>query len=189
MQRDLDQAGLLTRLLRELGDETTPPYGWSEFQRRARERAVAPRDRVGGLSLAALAVIAIGVVALSLRLGEPTRTAVHATDGGRARGGFWAADPVSGEPRSETPRNELRIDMLERWLASQPGEPALVRVGDRAAVTGLEDRLAEIDDLLTAERVDEARPANLLALQPERWQLVSSLAQVRYAQTLADATR
>jgi hypothetical protein len=193
MQRDLEQPGTLARLLRELPDETTPPYGWSEFRRRAGARAVARRDRAGGRSLAALAAIAIGIVALSLRLGEPVRTALHPTDGTPARGSSTAADPVFAETPPETPpdtpRNDLRADMLERWLASQPDEPALVRVGNRAAVTGLEDRLAEVDDLLTSERVDEARPANLLALQQERWQLVSSLAQVRYAEKLADVAR
>ena len=38
----------------------------------------------------------------------------------------------------------------ERWLASLPSEPAMVRVGTRAAVMGLEDRIAQVDDLLTA---------------------------------------
>ena len=64
-----------------------------------------------------------------------------------------------------------------------------MRVGTRAAVTGLEDRLAEVDDLLTAERIDQAQPAHLAALQQERRRLVSSLAQVRYAETLADESR
>jgi hypothetical protein len=193
MQRDLEQPGTLARLLRALPHEAAPPYGWGEFRRRAGERAGARRDRAGGRSVAALAAIAIGIVALSLRFGEPARTALHPTYGAPARGSSWAADPVPGgtpsETPPETPRNDLRSDILERWLASLPDEPALVRVGNRAAVTGLEDRLAEVDDLLTAERVDQARPANLLALQQERWQLVSSLAQVRYAETLADATR
>ncbi|MFZ1904893.1 MAG: hypothetical protein WAU56_05825, partial [Steroidobacteraceae bacterium] len=77
----------------------------------------------------------------------------------------------------------------DRWLASLPSEPLLVRVGTRAAVTTLEDRIAQVDDLLSAQRADRAPPAHLLALQQQRLQLVDSLAQVRYAETLADASR
>jgi hypothetical protein len=34
----------------------------------------------------------------------------------------------------------------ERWLAAQPAEPVIVRVGTRAEVTHLEDRIAWVDD-------------------------------------------
>jgi hypothetical protein len=193
MQRDLEQPRVLARLLRGLPDDDAPPYGWSEFRRRSGERVAARRDRIRGRSFAALAVIAAGVVALSVRLGEPPRTSLRPADGTVAQGrssravGIGSSD-IPESARTEA-RSEARTEMLERWLASLPDEPALVRVGNRAAVTDIEDRLAEVDDLLTAERVDQARPANLLALQEQRRQLVSSLAQVRYAQTLADATR
>jgi hypothetical protein len=56
-------------------------------------------------------------------------------------------------------------------------------------VTGLEDRIAQLDDLLSAERLDQAAPARLLALQQERTRLVGTLAQVRYAERLADEWR
>lgn len=65
----------------------------------------------------------------------------------------------------------------------------MVRVGTRAAVETLEDHLAEVDDLLSSERAGRAAPARLATLQKERGQLVSSLVQVRYAETLADASR
>jgi hypothetical protein len=78
---------------------------------------------------------------------------------------------------------------MERWLESLPSEPAVVRVGAHAAVTGLEDRIAQLDDLLSAERLDQAPPARLLALQQERTRLVGTLVQVRYAETLADEWR
>jgi hypothetical protein len=78
---------------------------------------------------------------------------------------------------------------MEHWLASLPSEPAVVHVGTRAAVTGLEDRIAQVDDLLSAERLDEAHPARLLALQQARTRLVGALVQVRYAETLADESR
>lgn len=189
MQRDLEQRSTLAHLMRELPHEPAPPYGWGEFQSRAEQRAVSSRDRAGSRSRAALAAIAVGIVAFSLRLGEPQRTAPHPSDSAGARGSAPEVGSGVGDWPQTTRAADSGTEVLERWLASLPDEPALVRVGNRAAVTGLEDRLAEVDDLLTAERVDEARPARLLALQQERRQLVSSLAQVRYAETLADASR
>jgi hypothetical protein len=83
----------------------------------------------------------------------------------------------------------LRQAALERWLASLPDDPALVQVGPRAAVVRLEDRLAQLDDEISAERALSGKPARLIAIQRERSQLVSSLAQVRYAEVLATASR
>ena len=189
MHRDLEQRSTLARLLRELPREAAPPYGWGEFRSRAEQLAVSRHDRAGSRSRAALVAIAIGIVALSLRLGEPQRTAPHPDDDGAGARGSTHVVASGVDESPEIRRGDSGTEVLERWLASLPDEPALVRVGNRAAVTGLEDRLAELDDLLTAERVDQARPARLLALQRERRQLVSSLAQVRYAETLADASR
>jgi hypothetical protein len=78
-----------------------------------------------------------------------------------------------------------RSTAIEGWLASLPREPAVVHVGTRAAVAGLEDRIAQVDDLLTAVRLDRAQPDRLAALQQERVRLVGSLAQVRYAEVVA----
>jgi hypothetical protein len=61
----------------------------------------------------------------------------------------------------------------------------VVRVGTRAAVAGLEDRIAQVDDLMTSVRIDGMRPDRLAALQQERLRLVGSLAQVRYAEVVA----
>ena len=72
---------------------------------------------------------------------------------------------------------------MEHWLASLPNDPALVRVGSRAAVTGLEDRIAQVDDLLSEERAEQAQPARLSALQEQRQQLMGALVRVRYAET------
>jgi hypothetical protein len=189
MQPDLEQPGTLARALRELPDEAAQPYGWSEFQRRAQQRTLDRRSRSGGqalAALAALAVLALGAVALSLRFSGAARQAPHLQDLPAARDA--AETPAFGAAEPQW-ASAARADVLERWLASLPEEPALARVGTRAAVTGLEDRLAEVDDLLTAERIDQAQPAHLLALQQERRRLVSSLAQVRYAETLADESR
>ena len=80
---------------------------------------------------------------------------------------------------------DARTQATERWLASLPSEPVIVRFGTRVAVTSLEDRIAQVDDLLTAANFGDVQPARLAALQQERGRLVNSLAQVRYAEALA----
>jgi hypothetical protein len=95
------------------------------------------------------------------------------------------AAPIATVPPTPVPRP----DLMEHWLASLPSEPALVRVGSRAAVTGLEDRIAQVDDLLSVERAEQAQPARLSALQAQRQQLMGALVRVRYAETLAASTR
>ena len=61
----------------------------------------------------------------------------------------------------------------------------MVRVGTRAAVAGLEDQIAQVDDLLTSVRLEGAATDRLASLQQERARLVGSLAQVRYAEVVA----
>jgi hypothetical protein len=63
-----------------------------------------------------------------------------------------------------------------------------VRVGAYVAVAGLEDRIAQLDDLLSAARAEGMEPARLTALEAQRAGLVSSLAQVRYAEILVAAS-
>ena len=97
----------------------------------------------------------------------------------------------SALPSAEAPRAEslsdgdARTRVAERWLASLPPEPVVVRFGTRVAVTSLEDRIAQVDDLLTAANFEDVPPARVTALQRERGLLVSSLVQVRYAEALA----
>jgi len=71
-----------------------------------------------------------------------------------------------------------------RWLAQQPAEPAVMRVGSRLAVANLEDRIAWVDDALSDADFGHADAAGVRALRQERARLVGSLAQVRYAETL-----
>jgi hypothetical protein len=94
-----------------------------------------------------------------------------------------------GLPRAaamgEAAATAKRSRAIESWLATLPREPPVVRVGTRAAVAGLEDRIAQVDDLMTSVRIDGMRPDRLAALQQERLRLVGSLAQVRYAEVVA----
>jgi Tfp pilus assembly protein PilN len=178
MHSDLEQEARLARLLRELPDAAAHPYGFGEFQRRALQRARASRSRASGQLLAATVVLVLVLVALTVRFDRPTPL---------ARPPAVAEVHRQVTPAPATPA--VRADVMERWLASLPSEPALSRVGNRAAVTGLEDRIAQVDDLLSAARATQASPARLGALQQQRARLVGALVQVRYAETLADASR
>jgi hypothetical protein len=101
-------------------------------------------------------------------------------DGGRSLG-TASAGPTQGESGIAARRSRA----IESWLATLPQEPAVVRVGTRAAVAGLEDRIAQVDDLMTSMRIDGTRSDRLAALQQDRLRLVGSLAQVRYAEVVA----
>jgi hypothetical protein len=181
MHPDLDQEARLARLLRELPDEAARPYGFGEFERRALQRTRAGRSRSGGQLIAASAVIVLGIVVVTLRFDRPALLP-------RPQAVVEVREHTTA-PAPEMQAAAVRADVMERWLASLPTEPALARVGNRAAVTGLEDRIAQVDDLLSAARAAQATPARLVTLQQERARLVGALVQVRYAETLADASR
>jgi len=182
MHTELEHERTVARLLRELPDDTVRPYDWHEFQRRARSRPALAAHLAGGRALAAAAVIALAVGAAAIRFGETRRPQPPAP-----------AAPLAVEQAAAQPHAEWAAEgeelYAERWLASLPREPGVVRVGTRAAVETLEDHIAQVDDLLSAGRAGHASPARLRVLQHERAQLVSSLVQVRYAETLADASR
>jgi hypothetical protein len=185
MHTDLESQRTLVRLLRDLPETAAPPYAWGEFQRRALPAARAARRLLNGGALAAVAVVLIASAALLVRIAAPgsrgERPAPVAP--------FTARSGARDSAPAGLPEVRAAEAGAEGWLASLPTEPAVVRVGTRAAVTTLEDRIAQVDDLLSAERADRAPPAHLLALQEQRLQLVDSLAQVRYAETLADESR
>jgi hypothetical protein len=172
MYNESDPEGVVARTLRALPADDERPYGWPEFLARRARAASGPRA-IGGGALAVAAALALAGIALWVRFD-------HAP--GDVAGGALARE-ATGAEAGEAPR------AAQRWLESLPREPAIVRVSTRADVLGLEDRIAQVDDLLTASSVRPAPAAHLLALQRERTELVSSLAQVRYAETLADESR
>jgi hypothetical protein len=174
MHAELEHEQALARLLRELPDDAVRPYDWREFQRRA-QAAPAAAARVAGLrALAATIVIALAVLATAIRFGAGPRPP-------HAPAAALTADNAAPAAVDDT--------AARYWLERLPREPALVRVGTRAAVETLEDHIAQVDDLLTDERAGSAPAARVRELQQERAQLVNSLVQVRYAETLADAAR
>jgi hypothetical protein len=159
----------IVRYLRSLPQEIRQPYDWLEFRRRARERsnAAAHRRALRGSYAAIAAACVLMCFAVWMR--------------GRETSLSYGVESV--------PVTEARVDDAERWLASLPDEPVVVRVGTRAAVAGLEDRIAQLDDVLSEARVEGIQPAKLQALEKQRARLVSSLVQVRYAETLVSASR
>jgi hypothetical protein len=177
MHPDLEQQDM-GRRLRELPGEASRPYDFGEFQRRAAPRRRPVQGLTAGGTAAAAAVLALGVIALSTRLEWPVEP--------------LRAPPPAAAALAAAEGQTTESVAMERWLASRPSEPAVVRVGTRVAVNGLEDRIAQVDDLLSAERFEQAPPAppaRLRALQQERSRLVGALAEVSYAEALADAAR
>jgi len=188
MHHDLEREKLIAERLRALPD-AQPPYDWAEFQRHVQARAAAasygaPRLRALRMATA----LAAGVVLLIVGVAFWDKFPLDLGSAHPERMTRSTAQPPPSRPEAASVR-EAQVAQIEGWLASLPDDPPLVRVGTRAAVVGLEDRIAQLDDELSAERVLEARPARLNALQQQRAQLVSSLAQVRYAESLAAVSR
>lgn len=181
------QQGPVGHYLRNLPQELDQPYDWAEFRRRARARTAvaAGRGATQRAWLAAAAALVLVVLALAawMRLGRSDLTPPAAD--------IETNPPilVSGADLDDPASIDRRTDAAERWLASLPGEPGVVRVGTRAVVTGLEDRIAQLDDYLSAARVEGVQPAALAGAEQQRALLVKSLAQVRYAETLVAAAR
>jgi hypothetical protein len=176
--------------LRALPAELPAPYDWAEFRRRSRNRFPARRTLVKWPHAAAAAGLT-ALVATMAMLG----TSDDGRDGAEGRAGPPVAQTNSNSARSmSTDSTRFAVTGVpsagqaretREWLARQPAEPAVVRVGPRIAVANLEDRIAWFDDALTDERLQGVNPASLKVLQQERARLMSSLAQVRYAEALA----
>jgi hypothetical protein len=167
MHPDIERQEPMADRLRKVSIDTQAPYDWLEFRRRVQIRAA------GGDARASVSLPFVAVAATLLLLVVGTVVSV----GHRRAPDIVAHSP----PPVETPDSVAD----ERWLASLPPEPIIVRFGTRVAVTSLEDRIAQVDDLLTAANFEKVQPARVAALQQERGVLVKSLAQVRYAEALA----
>jgi hypothetical protein len=170
----------ITQRLRDLPTDLRPPFDYEEFQRRVRERA-APRYAVKWQHAAAAGGIFTLLAAFAVwsrflqpenELAVPSASTLVAEDSLPL---VVAVDPMSA----------ARARAAEHWLSNLPREPAIVRGETRLAVTDLEERIAWVDDALTDERFEGVDLSQLAALQHERVRLINSLAQVRYAETLA----
>ena len=177
MHADLDEKIIARRLRAAAEESAEAPYDWAEFQRR-RHRSVLTRviERNRPVAIAAAVLAAVLVSALPyIRLSHGHRPAPIPPPHTAAHGSVSDL------------QEQARTRAIEGWLAALPRDHALVRVGTHAAVSGLQDQIAALDDLMSAERVAGAQPVSLGSLERQRTQLVNSLAQLQYAEILASA--
>ena len=71
---------------------------------------------------------------------------------------------------------------LERLLNEIPYRPRLVNAATATTITGLQDRIGQVDEVLMYSSVNGLRPEQTAALWQERVDLMNALLQVRYAQ-------
>ena len=180
MHFDLEESRVVDMIgqkLRRLRTDGAPPIAWQEFKRRQllrRARAHAEQRRQFAL-VAAVALIMISALVSGRYLFPALNSAAFDVVG-------MAHRPAASVAWDDAAAISAAS---ERWLAAQPAEPVIVRVGTRAAVMGLEDRIAWVDDTLTSVRAQGGQLERAHALQLQRDQLINSLAQVRYAESLA----
>ncbi|HEV2267908.1 MAG TPA: hypothetical protein VGR92_00485 [Steroidobacteraceae bacterium] len=177
MHTDLNEKSIARRLNVAGNEPSETPYDWPEFQRR-RQRSALTRAIERNRPAAIAASLLAAVLVTALPYVHPARE--HALP-------VAAPHTVARSNVSER-QEQARTRAIEGWLAGLPHDHAIVRVGTHAAVGGLQDQIAALDDLMSAERVSGAPPGRLDALERQRAQLVSSLAQVQYAELLASAT-
>ena len=154
--------------------EWPAPYDYAAFEARvtAARRRVLAGQRFGVATLAAVSIAVLGLLLVSAR----QRPAI-ATEGA-------AMIRAAAEPADAA----LQTVMDESWLRHLPQEPAVARVSTRAPVGMLQDRIAWLDDSLSAALQEQAAHGEVLRLRSERTQLVDALVRVRYAEQLsADA--
>jgi hypothetical protein len=172
MHSELERSSVIAERLRALPATLAPPLTWDEFEYQMQVRA-ARSSRAWGY-----AALAAGVAALVVGLATWSRVTLPGGD-------LTLVDNNPSELLLLDPRTIEQAEASERWLTYLPAEPAVVRVGTRGAVADLQDRIALMDDVLSDNGLDTVNPAHVVALRHERARLVNSLAQVRYAETLA----
>lgn len=163
--RELERVRRVRSGLEALPELAPPPDAWDTISRRA---AAAPRlVRRRTLPAAAAAALLAAVVALWL-LPEPPE----------------GAGPGAGVPEGTALAGLLEENArLEALLAELP-EPSTMRLGTAYTVAALEDRLAMVDDGITAVTLEPYRPDVAEELWRERVVLMNSLVQVRYGRVL-----
>lgn len=135
----------------------------------ARARVAGPRLAPGrGWTIAAAAATVVLAVAVLLRAAPGPDGSLRA--------------PVAVAPPADLLAESVR---LESRLAALPRQAAR-RVGTAYTVSLLEDRLALVDDELSAAALEPGAAADAEGLWRERVALMDSLVRVRHAEALTD---
>ena len=148
------------------------PSGGNPRSRRLRQAQWPMRGAIA----AAVAVVAVLGARLLYEPGEPAPGAIVAgnsvsTSDSFALGGATAAYTSLA---SESAR-------LERMLNEIPYRPRLVNAGTATMISGLQDRIGQVDQVLMYSSVNGLQPEQTVALWQERVDLMNALLQVRYA--------
>lgn len=201
MHTDLNETSIARRLRAAADEPAESPYDWAEFQRRqqrSRLTRVIERNRPAAIAAAVLAAVVVTAVpfvrsAHEIRSSHEVPSSHEAPSGHEVPAGHELAStsaPPDTAMRSRLTERQAqaRTQVIEGWLAGLPRNRVIMRVGTHAAVSSLQDQIAALDDLMSTERVRNAQPRRIEALEQQREQLVSSLAQLQYAEMLASAT-
>ena len=108
---------------------------------------------------------------------------------GSAPGAIVAENPVSTTTNPELGGAAVTYTSLtsesarlERMLNEIPYRPRLVNAGTATMISGLEDRIGQVDQVLMYSSVNGLQPEQTVALWQERVDLMNALLQVRYAE-------
>ncbi len=161
-----DEQDRMARALRALPELAPPADGWQRLARRLGTRPARAQPL-------ALAAAALGLAALALW------PALRPAPAGRPAPALAAAQPGAG-PAVRPADLEARSADLERLLAVLP-PPRAARASTALTTALLEDRIALVDERLSAPAGQPLPPAATRALLRERVVLLDSLVRVRYA--------
>ena len=167
MNRDEDRDAV-ARALRALPELAPPADGWARLARRVGRRRTSARPPIAfAIAAATLAIAAFALWPLLVRAPHDAPAPV-------------AAGPAVVATAQADPELATRSADLERLLEALP--PARAARASTALTTALlEDRIALVDERLSASADEALPPAAAKALLSERVALLDSLVRVRYA--------
>jgi hypothetical protein len=165
-QAQLGRLDELKRKLQQLPQYAPPPHVWRAI--RAEMERASPRrsHRYAALSAAATVLIAVSLAVLQ---GPRHETAVHSENSTEA-----------------VTQLVTRSQQLEDLLQHLPPRPAVERAATSAAIDDLQSRIEMLDVQLSATAARDGDRENVRRLWDTRVQLLHSLIDVRYAESLRD---
>jgi hypothetical protein len=167
MHADFDDLNGLREALRALPAYHPPAGAWGGAQARRAGRGAGQPAMPARLAMAASLVAMLAAALLW---------------GGTPQGTASTERPVPlGDPIDDLVAENAR---LESVLAGLP-RPGTTRVGTAYAVAALEDRLAVLDDRITAVSLQPSAPETTEELWRQRVNVMNSLVQVQYANLVA----